>query len=82
MNREPKHVRDLQRQGGREGARRRWGSHVPQTVRMGDLSSEQRRLVVALIEAARASRAEAASATIETAETAETEGHGNDRPTD
>lgn len=36
---------------GRAGARRRWGE--PRVVRLDDLSAPQRRLVLALIDAAR-----------------------------
>jgi hypothetical protein len=38
---------------GRLGAERRWANHVPDSVRIADLSPEQQRLVLALIQAAR-----------------------------
>jgi hypothetical protein len=41
-------------ESGRLGARRRWGTHAPKIVRLTDLTEAQRRLVVALIEAAKA----------------------------
>lgn len=62
-------------ESGRRGARKRWGAQ--RVVRLDDLTPEQRRLVSALIDAA---RREAAS-DVETL-TAGSEGHGNDRPTD
>lgn len=37
---------------GRRGAQRRWGD-TPRVVRLDDLTADQRRLVVALIEAAK-----------------------------
>lgn len=42
-------------EAGRKGALRRWGE--PKVVRLDDLTEDQRRLVRALIEAARAGRA-------------------------
>lgn len=63
---------------GHIGATRRWGAE-PRVVRIADLTSEQRRLVLALIDAARLETHKAA-ADLDPA-TAESEGHGNDRPT-
>ena len=45
----PRHVR-----AGRASATSRWGSHVPHVVRLDELTEPQRRLVKALIEAAKA----------------------------
>ena len=38
---------------GRAGAERRWGPPGTRTVKIGDLTPEQRRLVLALVHAAR-----------------------------
>lgn len=38
---------------GLRGARKRWAGHEPKTVTLASLTPEQRRLIVALIEAAR-----------------------------
>lgn len=38
---------------GEIGARKRWSGHQPRIVRLDDLSPEQRRLVLALVNAAR-----------------------------
>ena len=43
---------------GRLGNIKRWGSDQPRSVRLDDLSTEQRRLVVALVEAAKAAKAD------------------------
>ncbi len=40
-------------EAGRRGARKRWGAHRPRTIRLDSLTPEQRRLVLALVEAAR-----------------------------
>lgn len=40
-------------QAGRESARRRWAGHTAKVVRLDSLSGEQRRLVLALVRAAR-----------------------------
>ena len=42
-------------EAGRLGARRRWGE--PRIVRLDDLTAPQRRLVLALVEAARSEQA-------------------------
>jgi hypothetical protein len=47
--------RQLAGRAGRLGARARWGP--PRVVRLDDLSPEQRRLVLALVDAARAGQA-------------------------
>jgi len=39
---------------GHIGARKRWDGHTPRTVKLDSLTGEQRRLVLALVEAARA----------------------------
>ena len=39
---------------GRLGARATWGDHVPRVVRLDSLTSEQRFLIRALVEAAKA----------------------------
>lgn len=44
-------------EAGRLGARSRWGGD-PRVVRIGDLTSDQRRLVLALVAAARESGAD------------------------
>ena len=44
---------------GHLGAERRWGPPGTRTVKIGDLTPEQRRLVLALVEAAREDRGEA-----------------------
>ena len=49
--------RNAQREGGREGARRRWAGHAAKTIRLDDLGEHDRRLISALIEAARENRA-------------------------
>lgn len=63
-------------ESGRRGARKRWNGHAPVYPRLDDLTLEQRRLVVALIAAARNEKA----ATSVEAVAAESEGHANDRP--
>lgn len=63
---------------GKAGMRARWAGHAPAVVRIDDLSPEQRRLVLALVEAARSN--EEAAAEIQTPATAELEGHAHDRP--
>lgn len=45
---------------GRRGALKRWGD-APKTVRIDDLSPDQRRLIVALIDAARSNGARKAA---------------------
>lgn len=62
---------------GLAGARARWGPE-PRVVRLDDLSTPQRRLVVALIEAERAKNKEAVP-DVEPG-TAEPEGQRHDRP--
>jgi hypothetical protein len=62
---------------GHLGAARRWAGYARTVVRIGDLTSEQRLLVLALIQAARESGSERAVG--EAAPTAELGGHGNDR---
>jgi hypothetical protein len=44
---------------GRRGAERRWKDHAPKTVHLDDLTVDQRRLVLALVEAERAKNIEA-----------------------
>jgi hypothetical protein len=61
---------------GKIGARSRWGP--PRVVRLHDLTPDQRRLVLALVEAARTS--EKAAAACETPATANVGGHCHDRP--
>lgn len=62
-------------EAGRRGARRRWGAE-PRIVRLDSLTPPQRRLVLALVDAAR----KEASPVRETPGEAMSEGHGNDRP--
>jgi len=64
---------------GQAAARVRWAGHAPGVVRIADLTSEQRRLIVALIDAARSEKQRAA-ADLDPA-TADAEGHGHGRPT-
>ncbi len=69
---------------GKAGMAARWAGHIPLAVRLDDLDLAQRRLVVALINAAKeaaAAREEAAPAIVSPG-AAESEGHGNVRPTD
>jgi hypothetical protein len=40
-------------ESGRKGALRRWGPPGTRTVKLGDLTPEQRRLVILLVEAAK-----------------------------
>jgi hypothetical protein len=40
-------------ESGLRGARKRWAGHNPRVVRLDSLTAEQRRLVMALIEAAK-----------------------------
>lgn len=61
--------------GGRAGARKRWGE--PRIVRLDELTAEQRRLVLALITAAKS----AAVAEGQSPATAMSDGSGHDRPT-
>ena len=49
------------RERGRMGARRRWGAE-PRVVRLDELTPAQRRLVLALVEAAKAEHTAAAAA--------------------
>lgn len=49
-------------ESGREGARRRWGPPGTRTVKLGELTAPQRRLVIALVEAAKEQNREAAKA--------------------
>lgn len=55
---------------GTIGARKRWAGHVPQLVRLDELSQPQRRLVLALVAAAK-SEAAPVSETSGTAEEAD-----------
>ena len=48
-------------EAGRLGARKRWGEQ-PRVVRLDELTNHERRLVIALIEAAKAADAVASSA--------------------
>ena len=50
-------ARDERAAWGREGARRRWGDHVPRVIRLDDLTPEQRRVVLAFVELERAKKA-------------------------
>lgn len=47
---------------GKRGAERRWGPPGTRVVRIGDLSAAQRRLVIALVEAAKAEQRDAPEA--------------------
>ena len=58
------------------GARARWGDQPARVVRLDDLTAPQRRLVLALVAAAR----EEAATEVQSPAAAELEGHGNDRP--
>ena len=62
-------------ESGRRGAAKRWAGHTPRIVRLDDLTNPQRRLVMALVDAAR----KEASPVSETPGEANAEGHGNDR---
>lgn len=62
-------------ESGRRGAETRWGGHSPRVVRLDALSPEARRLVLALVAAAR----KEAAPEVETG-AAESEVHGNARP--
>jgi hypothetical protein len=65
---------------GRLGARARWDGHSPRVVSLGSFTAEQRRLILALVDAAKAETQKAAPVVSETStETASAEGHGNDR---
>jgi len=64
--------------GGRLGARRRWGPE-PRVVRLDDLTPPQRRLVLALVEAAKAETQKAAAVVSETSTDAAMEDDGGDR---
>jgi hypothetical protein len=59
-------------QAGALGARTRWGP--PRIVRLDDLTADQRRVILALIDAARAGQRETASAVSETSAEAVTGG--------
>lgn len=67
---------------GTLGMRARWGPR--RVIHLGDLSAEQREVVVALVDATKAvlltQNREAAPAIVSPG-TAKSEGHGNDRPT-
>lgn len=62
---------------GRLGGRAKWKDHAPTSVRLNDLTPDQRRLVLAMVEAA---RNELAAAEISTPATAEPEVQGDARP--
>jgi hypothetical protein len=65
---------------GTIGARARWADHQPDRVKLSDLSSEQRRLVLALIAAARSESDNAKAASAVDPETALPEVHCHARP--
>jgi hypothetical protein len=65
---------------GTIGARARWDGHDSKIVRLGDLTSEQRRLVLALISAAR-ENAKAAPASETPGAAMEASGASRRRPT-
>jgi hypothetical protein len=71
----PRDLSEKRARAGRIGARRRWGE--PGVLDLADLTPPQRRLVLALVDAARNEKAVAVS---ETPATAELEGHHHDRP--
>jgi hypothetical protein len=58
----PADLSEKRRRAGIAGNRSRWGDG-PRTVRIAELTSDQRRLVLALIEAASAANAERRAAT-------------------
>lgn len=45
------------KEAGKRGAARRWGPAGTQVVKIGDLTAEQRHLVIALVDAARSQQA-------------------------
>lgn len=49
-------------EAGALGGHRRWAGHAPKVLHIEDLTAEQRRLVLALVEAARSARPAEASA--------------------
>ena len=59
---------------GRAGARRRWGAHQPDVIRLSSLTPEQARLVTALVRAARAEAEREAAAPDVDPEAAKSEG--------
>ena len=61
---------------GRIGARKKWAGHVPRLVSLDALTPSQRRLVLALVDAAK----EEAAAVSETPATAELDGRADERP--
>lgn len=64
-------------EAARKAARARWGP--PRHVNLGDLTPDQRRVVLAFVDMARASAQKETSAVSETPAEVDAEGHANDR---
>lgn len=71
----PRELSEKRARAGRIGARKRWGE--PGVVDLAELTAPQRRLVLALVEAA---RNEKDAAEVQSPAASELEGHVHDRP--